>query len=197
MGRLEIRRRTRLTKRVRTPSLEHEKSILDREAEGAFRALRDHQQHVVFAESCTGGLLSSAIASFPGASNHLVGGFVIYSEWSKTNWLGVSETLLRRSGAVSEPCVRALLRGALRRTPKAGLAVATSGYLGPGGSLDGLIYLGVQFRGKAPIVVQCELMLSADRVKPLTKGSSLRETRRLLASTLVFFLVRSLLNREV
>ena len=91
---------------------------------------------LVIAESCTGGGIAAAVTAIPGSSAWFERGFVPYSNLAKTQQLGVPATLLETHGAVSEPVVRALVRGALERSP-AGFAVAVSGIAGPGGGSTG------------------------------------------------------------
>jgi nicotinamide-nucleotide amidase len=59
-------------------------------------------------------------------------GFVVYSNQSKQQLLGVSEEMLRQHGAVSEPVALAMLQGALARSD-AQIGVAVTGIAGPGG----------------------------------------------------------------
>lgn len=84
------------------------------------------------AESCTGGLLSVLLTEIPGGSKVFTHGFVTYANAAKHTLLGVSETDLRRYGAVSEEVSRAMAEGALRAA-HAQLAVAITGIAGPGG----------------------------------------------------------------
>ena len=96
------------------------------------RLLRERGRTLAVAESCTGGLLAERITSVAGSSEYFLGGVVAYADAAKQALLGVSEDLLGRHGAVSEPVVRAMAEGA-RRHFGADLAVATTGISGPGG----------------------------------------------------------------
>jgi nicotinamide-nucleotide amidase len=84
------------------------------------------------AESCTGGLVAVRVTSVPGSSAWFDRGFVTYSNESKEDLLGVSPALIAAHGAVSEPVVMAMARGALASS-RAGVALAVSGVAGPGG----------------------------------------------------------------
>ena len=84
------------------------------------------------AESCTGGLVAARITSVAGSSRGFDRGFVTYSNEAKAQVLGVDPALMGEHGAVSEPVVRAMARGALEASG-AGVAVAVSGVAGPGG----------------------------------------------------------------
>jgi nicotinamide-nucleotide amidase len=87
---------------------------------------------LVTAESCTGGWIAQTVTSIAGSSDWFDRGFVTYSNASKSELLGVPETVLSAHGAVSEETVVAMAQGALARS-KADIAVAVSGIAGPGG----------------------------------------------------------------
>ena len=91
---------------------------------------------VATAESCTGGWIAKALTDIAGSSQWFLEGFVTYSNESKIRRLGVRTSLLKIQGAVSGSVVRAMAKGALRRTG-ADLAVAVSGIAGPGGAAPG------------------------------------------------------------
>ena len=57
---------------------------------------------LAFAESCTGGLLSSLITSFPNSSKIFSCGYITYSNLSKEKMLGISKKELKKYGAVSQ-----------------------------------------------------------------------------------------------
>lgn len=84
------------------------------------------------AESCTGGLIAAHCTDVPGSSDWFERGFVTYSNAAKTELLGVDAALIATHGAVSEPVVRAMARGALAHSC-AQVAVAVTGIAGPGG----------------------------------------------------------------
>lgn len=90
------------------------------------------QQTLTTAESCTGGGLAERITTVVGSSGVYSGGWVVYSDDSKSRELGVDPQLLARHGAVSQECVLAMVDGALARSGDS-LAVAISGIAGPGG----------------------------------------------------------------
>lgn len=87
---------------------------------------------IATAESCTGGLVASAITAVPGASNMFTHGYVTYANSAKTEMLGVPEAMLQAHGAVSEPVARAMAEGARTRA-KVDYAISTTGIAGPGG----------------------------------------------------------------
>lgn len=87
---------------------------------------------VATAESCTGGLVSGALTAIAGSSAVLDRGFVTYSNEAKGEMLGVSDDLLARFGAVSEPVAQAMALGAVQRS-RASASVSITGVAGPGG----------------------------------------------------------------
>ncbi|HUK01549.1 MAG TPA: nicotinamide-nucleotide amidohydrolase family protein [Steroidobacteraceae bacterium] len=107
-------------------------STLRRLAERTGRALLRAHQRVATAESCTGGWVAKALTDVAGSSQWFSCGYVTYSNEAKWRELAVPRATLHRHGAVSEATVRAMARGALRRT-QVGIAVAVSGIAGPDG----------------------------------------------------------------
>jgi len=100
------------------------------------RELLARNQRVVTAESCTGGWIAKALTDIAGSSQWFTEGFVTYSNESKAVSLGVSPSVLRSQGAVSEAVVRAMATGALKHSG-AQLSVAVTGIAGPGGAMPG------------------------------------------------------------
>lgn len=96
---------------------------------------RDAGRMVALAESCTGGLVASAITEIPGSSSVLDRSFVTYSNAAKVDMLGVSSDLIDTFGAVSVACAWEMAKGALARSG-ADIAVAVSGIAGPGGGSE-------------------------------------------------------------
>lgn len=88
---------------------------------------------IATAESCTAGLIAGAITDVAGSSAIFDRGFVTYSNAAKVEMLGVSQTTLDRTGAVSEDIAAEMAQGALARS-NATLAVSVTGIAGPGGS---------------------------------------------------------------
>jgi PncC family amidohydrolase len=84
------------------------------------------------AESCTGGLLSSWICSYPGASKFFNGGVVSYSRKVKSTILRVPLTLMQTHGEVSLPVAKAMASGA-REALGCSWSVAITGVAGPSG----------------------------------------------------------------
>ena len=102
---------------------------------------------ISFAESCTGGLLSSAITSVSGSSKIFGIGFVVYSNQSKFNILKVPNKLIKKYGAVSEEICSIMLKN-VSKIAKTNICLSITGIAGPtGGSKNkpvGLVYIGIK-----------------------------------------------------
>ena len=102
---------------------------------------------ISFAESCTGGLLSSAITSVSGSSKVFALGLVAYSNQSKNNILKIPKKILRKYGAVSYETCLSMVRN-LSKISKTEVSVSITGTAGPkGGSRKkpvGLVYIGIK-----------------------------------------------------
>jgi len=113
--------------------------------------LREQNQTLALAESCTGGYIGHLITSTPGSSDYFMGGVVAYSNDSKVNILGVSANTLANHGAVSENTVKEMANGA-RSKFNATFAIATSGIAGPDGGTDekpiGTVWIALAGPGK-------------------------------------------------
>ena len=117
------------------------------------------------AESCTGGLLTSALADVPGASSALLEGAVTYANAAKMSRLGVKEETLSQFGAVSRETAAEMAAG-IARSSGADIGISTTGIAGPdGGTAEkpvGLVYVGLCFQGQTKVI---ELHLSGNRRK--------------------------------
>jgi nicotinamide-nucleotide amidase len=107
---------------------------------------------VVFAESCTGGLVSGALTKIAGISNYHCGGVIVYRNETKTVYLDIPAALLDDPGPVSAHVAELMARKILEKTPEADLAVSVTGHLGPNAppKLDGRVFAAVAWRRKPP-----------------------------------------------
>ena len=99
------------------------------------------------AESCTGGLLASAITSISGASKIFNLGLITYSNQAKIKILKVNKKIIKKYGAVSHECCYAMVNN-LSKISKANINVSITGIAGPRGGTKkkpvGLVYIGVK-----------------------------------------------------
>jgi nicotinamide-nucleotide amidase len=101
-------------------------------AQVASDLLLEKDLSLAVAESCTGGLLASAITDIPGASEYFLEGLVTYSNDAKIDLLGVRPESLERFGAVSREVALEMARG-VRARAKSDLGIGITGIAGPGG----------------------------------------------------------------
>ncbi|ELY51182.1 CinA family protein [Natronolimnohabitans innermongolicus] len=113
-------------------------------------ALRDREETLAVAESCTGGLIGAAITAVPGASDYFDSGLTTYAYDAKRRHLGVSREALDEHGAVSEPVARQMAQG-VRDVTDTTWGIATTGVAGPTGGTEenpvGTVYIGVAYAG--------------------------------------------------
>jgi len=111
------------------------------------RLLGKKKFKISFAESCTGGLLSSAITSISGSSKVFTLGLVTYSNQSKINTLKVPKNTIRKYGAVSYETCLSMVKN-LNKISKTNISVSVTGIAGPrGGSKKkpvGLVFIGIK-----------------------------------------------------
>ena len=112
---------------------------------------------ISFAESCTGGLLSSAITSVNGSSKIFTMGLITYSNQAKITVLKIPKMIIRKYGAVSIQCCLAMVNN-LSKISKSKICVSITGIAGPSGGSSqkpvGLVYIGIKI-GKKVIVNKC------------------------------------------
>ena len=112
--------------------------------------LRDREELLSVAESCTGGLIGAAITAVPGASYYFDAGLTTYAYDAKRRHLGVSREALDEHGAVSESVAREMAQG-VRDVTDVTWGIATTGIAGPTGGTDddpvGTVYIGISYAG--------------------------------------------------
>ena len=155
---------------------------------------------VVFAESCTAGLVSATLARVPGISAFHCGSAVVYRLDTKTRWLGISAAMLVDPGPVSDEVARSMAVGVLEWTPEARMSAAITGHLGPNAPAgqDGLVFIGIARRTTDGIDVQSFRRVLPDTITDLPEAGaeSLREWRQWKAAELVLSSVRDELTRQ-
>ena len=109
---------------------------------------------ISFAESCTGGLLSSQITSISGSSKVFILGLVTYSDKSKVKILKVPKNTIIKYGAVSyETCLYMVKN--LNKISNTNISLSITGVAGPKGGTKqkpvGLVFIGIK-KGNKTIV---------------------------------------------
>ena len=111
------------------------------------RLLTKKRLKISFAESCTGGLLSSTITQISGSSKVFTIGLVTYSNQSKISALKVPKKIIRKHGAVSYETCLSMVKN-LNKISKTNISVSVTGIAGPkGGSKKkpvGLVFIGIK-----------------------------------------------------
>lgn len=122
--------------------------------EQLINALRKKNLTITTAESCTGGMISSALVNVPGASFVLCEAHVTYANEAKEKILGVSHRTLEEKGAVSEETAYEMVAGAAK-IANADCAIAVTGTAGPDGGTEqkpvGTVYAGYYYKGKITV----------------------------------------------
>jgi len=106
---------------------------------------------ISFAESCTGGLLSSSITSISGSSKVFTLGLVAYSNQSKISLLKVPKNIINKHGAVSYEACLSMVKN-LNKISKTNISVSITGIAGPKGGTKqkkvGLVLIGIKKANK-------------------------------------------------
>jgi len=109
--------------------------------------LRKKKLKISFAESCTGGLLSSSITSISGSSKIFTIGLVTYSNQSKISLLKVPKKIISKHGAVSYETCLSMVKN-LNKISKTNISVSITGIAGPKGGTKkkpvGLVFIGIK-----------------------------------------------------
>ena len=109
--------------------------------------LKKKRFKISFAESCTGGLLSSSITTISGSSKVFTLGLVTYSNQSKINTLKVPKKTIKKYGAVSYETCLSMVKN-LNKINKTNISLSITGIAGPNGGSKkkpvGLVYIGIK-----------------------------------------------------
>ena len=118
------------------------------------KLLKKKKLKISVAESCTGGMLSSAITSVSGSSKVFTMSLVTYSNQSKNRLLKIPKQIIKKYGAVSIQCCFSMVNN-LCKISKSNVAVSVTGIAGPSGGTKqkpvGLVYIGIKRANKVKI----------------------------------------------
>ena len=146
------------------------------------KMLKERKQTTGTAESCTGGYIAHLLTLDAGASSNYKGSVVCYDNEVKINVLNVNRKTLDELGAVSEPVVEQMVKGALAKL-KTDYAIATSGIMGPDGGSEkkpvGMVWVAVGNKDK---IITKEFQFRFDRVRniELTAMNALNLLRKFI-----------------
>ena len=109
---------------------------------------------ISFAESCTGGLLSSSITSISGSSKVFTLGLITYSNQAKINILKVPKKIIMKHGAVSYETCLSMVKN-LYKISRTNISLSITGVAGPNGGTKqkpvGLVFIGIKKGNKTLI----------------------------------------------
>ena len=135
------------------------------------RLLEKKKLKISFAESCTGGLLSSTITQISGSSKVFTIGFVTYSTQSKINTLKIPKKTIKKHGSVSYETCLAMVKN-LSKISKTNISISITGIAGPKGGTEkkpvGLVFIGIKKGNKT--LVNKHLFKNKNR-SSIQKGS--------------------------
>jgi PncC family amidohydrolase len=136
---------------------------------------------ISFAESCTGGMLSSTITSVKGSSKVFNLGLITYSNKAKVDILKISKKIINKYGAVSNECCLSMVKN-LCKISKANISVSITGIAGPNGGTKlkpvGLVYIGIK-KGNN-VIIQKNLFKNKNRIS-IQKATTAKVLKTILA----------------
>ncbi|MDR2509526.1 MAG: CinA family protein [Spirochaetaceae bacterium] len=161
---------------------------MDNIARGVVERLKAAGLRVVFAESCTAGLISDTVCRISGVSAVLWGSFICYSLEAKEAMLGIPNELLKNHGAVSGETAAAMASGALKKSG-VDLAVAVTGLAGPEGdggkARIGDVWIGVCVRNGRPHTLFRKFAGSRAQIRKAAAKAALEVLNDAIRATLI------------
>jgi len=146
--------------------------MLSNEAQVLSELLISNDLTISVAESCTGGSLSYALNSIPGASSYFDCGYITYSNQSKVEMLGVDIQTIKTYGAVSEEVALEMVIGVANKS-HSDVAASITGVAGPTGGTPekpvGMVCFGFFYDGKTSTTTQ---LFSGDRASIVSQSVS-------------------------
>ena len=145
--------------------------------------LKKKKMKISFAESCTGGMLSSTITSVSGSSKVFNLGLVVYSNQSKIKILKVSKRIIRKYGAVSKQVCKAMTKN-VSKIGKTNMGLSNTGIAGPRGGTKkkpiGLVYVGIKKGNR----VEVKKYLFKNKERSYIQRAAVNKCLELILSTL-------------
>ena len=132
---------------------------------------------VATAESCTGGMISSALPSVSGSSDIFDRAFITYSNQAKMDMLDIPAKKLEKHGAVSKSVAKAMAEGGMTAA-QTDICVAVTGVAGPDGGTEekpvGLVYIACARKGAETIVEKHNFEGSREEIRKQTTMRALK-----------------------
>ena len=128
--------------------------VLNNKSKKIVKLLKKKKIKISFAESCTGGMLSSAITSVSGSSKVFTLGLIAYSNQSKTKVLKIPKNIIKKYGSVSYQVCLAMVKN-LSKISKTNISVSITGIAGPSGGTKikpvCLVYVGIKRSNRSEV----------------------------------------------
>ncbi len=126
-------------------------NLINQESEKLFKNCLKNELIITTAESCTGGMISSAIVHVNGSSKIFKSSIIVYSNEMKSKMLNIPYDLIKINGSVSKKVAFNMADKSLNLN-KADLSIAVTGIAGPtGGSAKkpvGLVWIAIGTKSK-------------------------------------------------
>ncbi len=149
------------------------------------KLLKERNQTVSLAESCTGGYISHLVTVVPGSSSYYKGSVIAYSYEIKTMELGVDKDVLNARGAVSQEVVEKMA-SSVRKKFDTDYSIAVSGIAGPDGGTPekpvGLVWIAIATQDKV-YSKKCQFANNRMRNIQMTANTALNMLRKEILST--------------
>jgi nicotinamide-nucleotide amidase len=133
--------------------------------------LKDKNQTLSTAESCTGGSVAKMLTSVSGSSSYFNGSIISYTNQSKSELLDVNEQNIDKFGAVSQEVVEQMAAN-VRVKFNSDYGISTSGIAGPSGGTNekpvGTVWIAVANKDK---VISKKLTLGYNRERNIHVSS--------------------------
>tara|TARA_Y100000310_G_C20445186_1_gene698044 strand:- start:50 stop:523 length:474 start_codon:yes stop_codon:yes gene_type:complete len=147
------------------------------------KLLKMKKLKISFAESCTGGMLSSAITSIGGSSEVFNLGLVAYSNQSKTKVLRIPKNIIKKYGSVSKQICLAMVKN-VSKIGKTNMSASITGIAGPSGGSKrkpvGLVFVGIKKSNK----VEAKKYLFKNKGRTYIQKAAVNKTLGLILSFL-------------
>lgn len=127
------------------------------------RLLKERNETVSIAESCTGGLIGERLTDVAGSSAYFMQGVIAYANEAKINTLSVAPETIEKYGAVSAETAEAMAKG-MRELSDTDYALSVTGIAGPDGGSEekpvGTVFIGYADKSQVKSV---KFVLPGDR----------------------------------
>jgi len=138
---------------------------------------------ISFAESCTGGMLSSKFTSIKDSSKIFELALVTYSNHVKSSVLKVPKKIIKKYGAVSKECCLSMVNE-MSKISKSDIAVSITGIAGPGGGSKkkpvGLVYIGLKKDNK----ISSNMFLFKNKIRIKIQKAAVKKALELISNSL-------------